>query len=198
MEESEKGGALHGRPFHFSSCAASSHAVCTAASSTIAGVRASSCLTIWLLALQGHRHPRTVGYLGTYSVAQSLGQPDLARTVQRSRVSAMTSAVWLSAAVIAISAACYALFVKLQNSLTGNLGSRRTNPTRGSPGGKIVIHSFFTPVGKLAASASPFTAKIEAFLRFKGLAYTEESSGFDASPNGRVSVAIFLEGVNNI
>ena len=96
---------------------------------------------------------------------------------------------WLSIAsciVCAIALAGYAFFLKLQRSLTGNLGKRRTNPVQGSPGGQVVLHGFFTPVGKLCASASPFTAKVETYLRMRGLPYSTQSSDFSSSPNGRV------------
>ena len=98
------------------------------------------------------------------------------------------STAWAVAAVIAaLCLGCYAFFLKLKHSLTGNLGLRLTQPASGAPGGKILLNGFFTPVGNLASSASPFTAKIETFLRMKGLPYTEKVSDFATSPNGRVS-----------
>ena len=89
--------------------------------------------------------------------------------------------------LLAAAVGAYAFFAKLQNSLTGNLGLRRTNPTYGRAGDNIEIHSFFTPVGSCVGSVSPFTNKIEAFLRFSGLPYQAIPSGFADSPNGRVS-----------
>ncbi|KAL0040804.1 hypothetical protein WJX79_005933 [Trebouxia sp. C0005] len=46
--------------------------------------------------------------------------------------------------------------------------------------------SFFTPVGKLAGSVSPFTNKIETYLRFAGLPHRTENGGFAGSPKGRL------------
>ena len=80
----------------------------------------------------------------------------------------------------------YLLFLRQQRQFTGNLGPRQTSPTKGTPGDKIVLTGFFTPVGKLAGSVSPFTNKIETYLRFAGLPFKTENGGFAGSPKGRV------------
>ena len=80
----------------------------------------------------------------------------------------------------------YLFFLRQQKHFTGKLGPRETSPSRGNPGDKIVLTGFFTPVGKLAGSVSPFTNKIETFLRFAGLPFTTENGGFAGSPKGRV------------
>ncbi|KAA6421446.1 MAG: hypothetical protein FRX49_08723, partial [Trebouxia sp. A1-2] len=80
----------------------------------------------------------------------------------------------------------YLFFLRQQKQFTGNLGTRETSPTKGSPGDKIVLTGFFTPVGKLAGSVSPFTNKIETYLRFAGLPHRTENGGFAGSPKGRL------------
>ena len=87
---------------------------------------------------------------------------------------------------LAITLTGYLFFLRQQKQFTGNLGSRETSPTKGHPGDKIVLTGFFTPVGKLAGSVSPFTSKIETYLRFAGLPFKTENGGFAGSPKGRV------------
>ena len=86
----------------------------------------------------------------------------------------------------------YLFFLRQQKQFTGNLGTRETSPTKGSPGDKIVLTGFFTPVGKLAGSVSPFTNKIETYLRFAGLPHRTENGGFAGSPKGRVRFLFLL------
>ena len=93
-------------------------------------------------------------------------------------------AVSLLAAFLAC--AGYLFLLRQQNQFTGNLGPRETSPSRGNPGEKIVLTGFFTPVGKLAGSVSPFTNKVETFLRFAGLPFTTDDGSFAGSPKGRV------------
>ena len=94
----------------------------------------------------------------------------------------------VAVSLLASLAACagYLLFLRQQKQFTGNLGPRKISPTRGNPGDDIVITGFFTPVGKLAGSVSPFTNKIETYLRFAGLSFKTENGGFAGSPKGRV------------
>ena len=80
----------------------------------------------------------------------------------------------------------FLFFSKLTRSLTGNLGNRRVNPAQGRANESIVLFGFFLPFGKLTCSLSPYTAKIQAYLRFRGLKHTLENSDFVSSPNGRV------------
>lgn len=98
------------------------------------------------------------------------------------------ASIWLTVAGLAaaIVGLAFAAFKKLESSMTGNLGKRNTNPKRGTPGDKIVLHSFFVQVGQLAGTLSPFTGKIQAYLRMRGLPYTEAPTDFTSSPNGRV------------
>ena len=94
----------------------------------------------------------------------------------------------IAALLLASLAACagYLFFLRQQKQFTGNLGPRKTSPTRGNPGDDIVVTGFFTPVGKLAGSVSPFTSKIETYLRFADLPFKTENGGFAGSPKGRV------------
>ena len=89
-------------------------------------------------------------------------------------------------------AAGYVYFLKSQRGFTGNLGTRETSPTKGASGGEIVLTGFFAPVGQLVGSVSPFTSKVETFLRFAGLKFRTENGGFAGSPKGRVSLPDFL------
>ena len=95
--------------------------------------------------------------------------------------------VALSVALIVLTG--YVLFLRQQKQFTGNVGSRETSPAKGTPGGSILVTGFFTPVGKLAGSASPFTNKIETYLRFAGLRFEVQDGGFAGSPKGRVRPA---------
>lgn len=81
----------------------------------------------------------------------------------------------------------YLFFLRQQKQFTGNLGTRETSPQKGTPGDKIVVTGFFTPVGNLTGSVSPFTSKIETYLRFAGLPFKTQDGGFAGSPKGRVS-----------
>ena len=85
-----------------------------------------------------------------------------------------------------IGLAGYLYFVRTVKQFTGNLGPRESSPVRGTPGDKIVLTGFFTPVGRLAGSVSPFTNKIETYLRFAGLPFKVQDGGFAGSPKGRV------------
>ena len=69
------------------------------------------------------------------------------------------------AATTAISAALLAAlglwsWKKTDAAWTGNIGDRSSAPQKGNPGDPVEVHGFFTPVGELAASVSPFTAKV--------------------------------------
>lgn len=80
----------------------------------------------------------------------------------------------------------YLYFLKQVKQFTGNLGPRETSPVKGTPGGKIVLTGFFTPVGRLVGSVSPFTNKVETYLRFAGLQHETRDGPFAGSPKGRV------------
>lgn len=94
----------------------------------------------------------------------------------------------LVALFASLAAACvgYFFLLRQQKQITGNLGSRTTSPTKGSPGDRIVVTGFFTPVGKLAGSVSPFTNKFETYLRLAGLPFETANGSFAGSPSGRV------------
>ena len=94
----------------------------------------------------------------------------------------------VAVSLLASLAACagYFFFMRQQKQFTGNLGPRKTSPTRGNPGDDIVLIGFFTPVGELFGSVSPFTNKIETYLRFAGFPFKLENGGFAGSPKGRV------------
>lgn len=113
-----------------------------------------------------------------------------AAQVRRTRLSPVSGSMHALVAVSLLASfaasAVYLFFLRQQKQFTGNLGPRRASPTRGSPGDDIVITGFFTPVGKLAGSVSPFTNKIETYLRFAGLPFKTENGGFAGSPKGRV------------
>ena len=94
--------------------------------------------------------------------------------------------------ILLTAAAGYLFFLRQQKQFTGNLGPRETSPTKGSPGDKIVLTGSFTPVRKLAGSVSPFTNKIETYLRFAGLPHKTENGGFASSPKGRVCPSFLL------
>ena len=83
----------------------------------------------------------------------------------------------------------YLFFLRQRKQFTGNLGPRETSPVKGTPGDPIVLTGFFTPVGKLAGSVSPFTNKVETYLRFAGLPFKAQDGGFAKSPKGRVGPA---------
>lgn len=103
----------------------------------------------------------------------------------------MQALIALLLLILLIASAGYLFFLRQQKQFTGNLGPRETSPTKGSPGDKIVLTGFFTPVGKLAGSVSPFTNKIETYLRFADLPHKTENGGFAGSPKGRVC-SLFL------
>ncbi len=104
----------------------------------------------------------------------------------------MQALIALLLLILLTASAGYLFFLRQQKQFTGNLGPRQTSPTNGSPGDKIVLTGFFTPVGKLAGSVSPFTNKIETYLRFAGLAHKTENGGFAGSPKGRVCSSFLL------
>ena len=83
--------------------------------------------------------------------------------------------------------AAYVFFLRQQKQFTGNVGARETSPSKGSPGESIVLTGFFSPVGSLLGSVSPFTSKVETYLRFAGLPFKTRNGGFADSPKGRVS-----------
>lgn len=83
----------------------------------------------------------------------------------------------------------YLFFLRQRKQFTGNLGPRETSPVKGTPGDPIVVTGFFTPVGRLAGSVSPFTNKVETYLRFAGLPFKVQDGGFAGAPKGRVGPA---------
>ena len=99
----------------------------------------------------------------------------------------------IAAALIGLTG--YLYFLRQVKQFTGNLGPRETSPVKGVPGDKIVLTGFFAPVGRLVGSVSPFTNKIETYLRFAGLPFKTENGGFSGSPKGRVisSIAACLQ-----
>ena len=77
-------------------------------------------------------------------------------------------------------------FRRLVSAFTGNLGQRLANPQSGTPGDKITLHSIYLPVHNCGGTRSPFTTKVEAYLRLAGLEYDTKPADLVSSPNGRV------------
>ncbi|KAK9841894.1 hypothetical protein WJX84_010370, partial [Apatococcus fuscideae] len=76
-------------------------------------------------------------------------------------------------------------FRRLVSAFTGNLGQRLANPQSGTPGDKITLHSIYLPVHNCGGTRSPFTTKVEAYLRLAGLEYDTKPADLVSSPNGR-------------
>ena len=99
--------------------------------------------------------------------------------------------IWVPIGIVAVSTlGLYAFFWKLKSAMTGNVGRRATNPTKGQAGQPITVHSMYISVPNLTAALSPFTAKVQAFMRMREIKYEEAPiQDFTKSPNGRVSQA---------
>ena len=92
--------------------------------------------------------------------------------------------------VAALVTAAYVFFLRSQGQFTGNAGSRESSPSKGTPGGEIVLTGFFAPLGQLVGSVSPFTNKVETYLRFTGLPFRTQNGGFADAPKGRVGACL--------
>lgn len=88
--------------------------------------------------------------------------------------------------VAALITAAWVFFLRSQGQFTGNAGSRESSPSKGTPGGEIVLTGFFAPLGQLVGSVSPFTNKVETYLRFTGLPFRTQNGGFADAPKGRL------------
>ena len=98
----------------------------------------------------------------------------------------MTSGLVIAGCILVVILVAVAFYARLVSAFTGNLGKRLTNPRVGQPGGPIELHAVFLPVPGCGGTMSPFTTKIEAYLRMADLPYKTKSSDLASSPNGRV------------
>ncbi|KAK9837988.1 hypothetical protein WJX74_009110 [Apatococcus lobatus] len=98
----------------------------------------------------------------------------------------MNTYLIVAGCVLAVALLAAVFYFRLVSAFTGNLGKRRTNPATGNPGDTIELHAVFLPVPGCGGTASPFTTKIEAYLRMAGLPYKNKSSDLASSPNGRI------------
>lgn len=116
-------------------------------------------------------------------------KPWCTRKCARFRVPQITMNTYfvLAGCVLAVALIAAVFYLRLVSAFTGNLGKRLTNPSRGKPGEQIDLHAIFLPVPGCGGTASPFTTKIEAYLRMAGLPYKTRSADLVSSPNGRVS-----------
>ncbi|KAK9791849.1 hypothetical protein WJX73_002338 [Symbiochloris irregularis] len=96
-----------------------------------------------------------------------------------------TNVLLLAISAVALGGVAYFL-LSLKWSLTGNLGQRKVNPLKGSAQDALTLYGFFVPVENLTSSISPFTSKIETYLRMNGIKFASENTDFKHSPNGRV------------
>lgn len=97
-----------------------------------------------------------------------------------------TNTLLLAVSAIVLGGAVYFL-LSLKWSLTGNLGQRIVNPLKGNPNDPLSLFGFFVPVAGLTTSISPFTSKVETYLRMNGIKFASENTDFKSSPNGRVT-----------
>lgn len=100
-----------------------------------------------------------------------------------------SSALLLAVSALVLGGVVYFL-LSLKWSLTGNLGNRTVNPLKGNSKDPLSLYGFFVPVEGLTTSISPFTSKVETYLRMNGIKFTSENTDFKSSPNGRVSSAL--------
>ena len=101
----------------------------------------------------------------------------------------MNTYLVVAGCIFVVSGIAAVFYLRLVSAFTGNLGKRLTNPSRGKPGEQIALHAIFLPVPGCGGTASPFTTKIEAYLRMAGLPYKTRSADLVSSPNGRVCSA---------